>query len=163
MAYAFIDLRSLRGLQPKQVSWCQIYRAGLKLSRSSFFKGRVHGSHFQNDIQRHGIELMSNLQLPDVLDLVYKHPLFQQKIYETQVSRSNKVSFSGCFLLLTTHLEHLVDGMLPRQMERPSLFDWKDRATRAVLQPTRWGTPCCKHQATPLAPSRTVKDFFSKS
>lgn len=33
---------------------------------------------------------MSNLQLPDVLDLVYKHPLFQQKIYETQVSRKLK-------------------------------------------------------------------------
>lgn len=46
---------------------------------------------------------MSNLQLPDVLDRS-KHPLFQQKIYETQVSWSSKVSFSGCFLLLTTHL-----------------------------------------------------------
>lgn len=92
---------------------------------------------------------MSNLQLPDVLDLVYKHPLFQQKIYETQVSWSSKVSFSGC--QSPTHHsphEHLVDAMLPRQMERPSLFDWKDRATKVVLQPTRWGTPWGKHQAT---------------
>ena len=69
MAYAFIDLRSLRGLQPKQVSWCQIYRArswmvlGGFLSRSNFnsqedqkprvglFKGRVHISHFRIILQ----------------------------------------------------------------------------------------------------------------